>query len=363
MQAGIKKMTLAIAALVVLALAVVAGVVFWTLMNRPLYQPGMVRSGENLAAPLAPPPQGQDANRWDVEPGIALHHFSVGAGDNVLVVHGGPGKPTIEPWPGLATLADKHRFIYYDQRGCGRSTRPIDKFDASNFVANVKTLDRALGLGAQIADIERIRRLLGNDKLVLIGHSFGGFLAALYAAEFPQHVKALILVAPADVLVMPQQGRGFFGEVEDRVPPSMKAEYTNFLKRYLDYGSIFSKSEAELVALNGEFDRYYLAATQGQGVAMPGARDPQSSGGWMVHAMYLSMGRRHDYRDALKSIVAPVLVIHGAKDLQPESASRGYVDVIAGAKLTVLPNAWHFPFVDQATAFADAIGSFLGGLR
>jgi pimeloyl-ACP methyl ester carboxylesterase len=79
--------------------------------------------------------------------------------------------------------------------------------------------------------------------------------------------------------------------------------------------------------------------------------------------MYLSMGRRHDYRAALKRINAPVLVIHGANDLQPEQASRTYVDAIAGAKLAVLPNAGHFSFADQAQAFSAVVGEFLGEAR
>jgi proline iminopeptidase len=357
------KKTLTIALLAVLGLSVGAGAVFWYLMNKPLYEPGMVRAGTNLCAPLNPPPQGSDPNYWNVEQDIRLYHFSAGAGANVLIVHGGPGKPTPEPWVGLGTLADRYRFVYYDQRGCGRSSRPIDKFTSTNYWDNIKALDRRLGIGAQLADIERIRAILGGGKLIIIGHSFGGFLASLYAAEFPQHVKALILVAPADVLVMPQAGNGFFGEVEKRLPQPMKAEYADFLKRYLDYGSIFSKSEADLVALNAEFDRYYLAAAKAQGVAMPGGQDAKSGGGWMVHALYFSMGRRHDYRAALKSITVPVLVIHGANDLQPEQASRMYVDAIPSAKLSVLPNAGHFPFADQAQAFSALVGQFLGEIR
>jgi proline iminopeptidase len=94
--------------------------------------------------------------------------------------------------------------------------------------------------------IGRIRRILGTDKLVLAGHSFGGLLAALYAAEFPQHVKALILVAPADLLVMPQAGGGLFGDIERRLPPAMKAGYADFMKRYFDFGGVFAKSDADL---------------------------------------------------------------------------------------------------------------------
>lgn len=359
-----KLLTIAAASVVVLSAAAGA---FWYWMGLPLYTPGMVSAGTDLRAPLVPAPQSPEASPWIVEPDIRLHHFAAGSGENVLVVHGGPGKPTAAPWPGLNPLTGTYRFVYYDQRGSGRSTRPIDAFDGANVYAHMKRLDRTLGIGAQLADIERIRVILGGRKLVLIGHSFGGFLASLYAAEFPQHVKALVLVAPADVLVMPQKGKGFFAEIAERLPPSMRGEYADFLKRYLDYGSIFTKREAEVVALNSEFDRYYAAAARAQGAAVPGAgdasADASSAGGWMVHAMYISMGRRHDYRGALKRIAAPVIVIHGSRDLQPEQASRAYVDAIPGAKLALLPGAGHFPFLDQPDAFGSVVGAFLAAPR
>jgi len=357
----VKKM-LTIAAAIALVVSVAAGAI-WYWMSMPLYKPGMVSAGTNLSAPLAPPPQGNDSSHWLVEKDVRLHHFAVGAGEDVLIVHGGPGKPITDPWPGLNALTDRYRFHYYDQRGCGRSTRPIDRFGASNYYDNMKVLDRTLGIGAQLADIERIRTILGGGKLLLIGHSFGGFLASLYAAEFPQHVRALVLVAPADVLVLPQEGAGFFTEVGNRLPQPMKGEYGNFLKRYLDYGSIFDRSEVELATLNAEFDRYYATAAGAQGVAVPSTRDASSGGGWMVYGTYFSMGRRHDYRSALKGIDAPVVVIHGASDLQPEQASRAYVDAIPRARLAVVPNAGHFPFLDQPEAFSAAVGRFLDELR
>jgi len=128
---------------------------------------------------------------------IELAHFAVGEGRNVLIIHGGPGRPFRQPISGLESLTGEFQFHYYDQRGCGKSTRPIDRFELANMYENMMELDRTLGLGTQIADIERIRQILGDDKLILIGYSWGGFLASLYAAEFPEHVEALILVAPA----------------------------------------------------------------------------------------------------------------------------------------------------------------------
>ena len=295
--------------LVLLAVVAVVGVFFWYMMQQPLYKPGMVREGKNLRASLTPPEQPDDENFWQVENDIQLYHFSAGEGRNVLIIHGGPGYPYTELWAGLEPLTDDYEFHYYDQRGCGQSTRPIDTFTSSNYYQNVKTLDQTLGLGAQIADIERIRQILGEEKLILIGHSWGGFLASLYAAEFPDHVEAMILVAPADVLMMSQeQGGGLFEEVKKRLPESKQAEFDAFLERYLDYKNIFTKSEADLVALNQEFGEYYTAV-----VDMPALTQTQGeAGGWMVHAMYFSMGLQHDYREAMKNVTAPVLVIHGA---------------------------------------------------
>jgi proline iminopeptidase len=314
----------------------------------------MVRAETNLRAPLSPPAQHVDSQWWSVEPDVQLAQFATGQGRNVLVVHGGPGLPFARPIAGLAPLASSFRFHYYDQRGSGLSSRPIDTFTAGNYYENLTLLDRTLGLGAQVADIERIRRILGDEQLLILGHSWGGFLAALYAAEFPSRVAALVLVAPADVLVFPPTDGGLFEIVRQRLPIDLRAEYDAYLKDYLDYGNIFRRSEAELVALNERFGDYYAAAAR---LTLPEHRPP---GGWMVHAMYLSMGRRHDYRGALQRVQAPVLVLHGTDDLQPESASRRFAASFPNARIQTINRAAHFPFEDQPALFAAAVQEFLG---
>ena len=353
-----KKIVL-IGILTAVALAAIAGGLWWYFMGKPLYEPGMVRAGSNLRAPLAPPEQAGDTRMWTVEPDIQLRHFSEGKGKNVLVIHGGPGAPYLRPWAGLASLTGNYQFHYYDQRGCGGSTRPIDTFASSNYYENMMTLDKTLGLGAQLADIERIRRILGEEKLVLVGHSFGGFLAALYAAEFPEHVEALILVAPADLLVMPQPDGGLFEAVRKRLPEDMQADYAAYLKDYLDFQGLFSRSEAELVSVNQGFGQYYGVAMGSSG-SIP---EQGQAGGWMVPALYMSMGTRHDYRAALKQVSAPVLVIHGADDLQPEAASRAYAQAFPNAIVHVIPNATHFPFEEQPGEFAAVVSQFLSEVK
>ena len=326
-------------------------------MEQPLYKPGDVRAGRNLRGSLQPPAQPGDSGIWQVEPDVRLRWFARGEGKNVLFVHGGPGFPVREPYAGLEALGGRFRIHYYDQRGCGGSSRPIQRFESRNFGANLTQLDQALGIGAQLADIERIRRILGDGRLILIGHSYGGFLAALYAAEFPERVRAMVLIAPANLLVMPSPAGGLFDEVRRRLPAQRQAAYDAWLKRYLDFSGVFSKSESELAAEHLEFAAFYRDAG-GVPPSLAAARS-EDAGGWMVRAQYFSMGRRHDYRPAMAGVRAPVLVIHGDRDFQPEAASREYVTALPNATLKVIPGAGHFPQQETPDRFAGVVMEFL----
>lgn len=348
--------------LLVLGVVAIIWVYLYSISLKPLYEPGNVRDGKDLSAPLQPPQQSNDPAFWTVEPNVKLHYFSDGQGTPVLVLHGGPGYPFAQPISALKPLSGQYRFYYYDQRGSGQSTRPADRFTSSDYYQDLQAVNKSLGVGAQIADIERIRRILGQDQLILVGHSFGGFLASMYAAEFPEHVKALILVDPADILVMPQPDGGIFNQVNALLPEDQKKAYLAYMSTYLDFGGIFTKSEKDLVALNNQFASYYNQAAIAKGYNVPAISETLSTGGWMVQGVYLSMGQRHDYRPALKNVTAPVLVIHGEKDIQPVQASQDYASLISHAQFILIRNAGHFPFADQPDQFSKAVGDFLNSL-
>jgi proline iminopeptidase len=301
-----------------------------------------------------------EANYFKVAEDITLHHFRAGEGKPVLVIHGGPGFPPTKPWEGLESLTGDYQFIYYHQRGCGHSTRPIDTFPTQNFMKNAAILDNILGLPAQLADIERIRRILGHEKLNLIGHSYGGFLATLYAVEFPEYVEKMVLIAPAGVLKMPvEEGEGF-DKIKDYMSPEQKAAFDDFLSRYFDYGKIFTKSERDLRILNSEYIQHFGAAMEARGLELPDAakQDLDLSGGWMVHALYLSLGMKYDLREELKNISVPVFVLHGEMDMMPVKASQEYAQLLPDGTIRTIPKATHFPFTETPDEFARLVRSF-----
>jgi hypothetical protein len=61
-------------------------------------------------------------------------------------------------------------------------------------------------------------------------------------------------------LVLSGEKDGFFDEIRRRLPEDQQAEYDRFLKDYLDFGSIFAKSEEELAGMNRQIGKYFLVA-------------------------------------------------------------------------------------------------------
>jgi pimeloyl-ACP methyl ester carboxylesterase len=125
-----------------------------------------------------------------MEPGIELCHFEEGSETSLLIVHGGLGFPPEKPWQDGNLLARHYRTIYYPQRVCGNSSRPISSFSTPTMYSNMKLLNEPLGLPVQITNIERIRQIIDQQKLIFVRHSFGAMLVALYVAEYSEHMRA-----------------------------------------------------------------------------------------------------------------------------------------------------------------------------
>ena len=358
------------AAALVLVIAL-AGFGLWWVMQQPMYQPGAL-ARMHVADPVGVSVESGGAagetdgarlevsfGQWEVEPGVELAYFSVGEGADVLVVHGGPGMPQTASAPAFDVLGDAYRFHYYAQRGTGESFRPAFDFSGSQW-ESIQALEGALGIAQQLADIERIRQLLGGEQLLLVGHSYGSLLAALYAAEMPRRVRALVLIAPANLVVFPSPRGGLFDNLRDRLPAAEQPAYDAWVEEYFDLGGIFAKTEAELAAQDAELFRFFAA-----GVGNPPAAvspPPHLLGAWHARAQYFSMGFRHDYSVALEAITAPTLVVHGGDDLQSIEVANDYAGWIPDSRVVTIQGAGHFPHYTHGEALSPMVRAFLDGL-
>jgi len=103
-----------------------------------------------------------------------------GKGTPLVLINGGPGGThhCFHPW--FSAAKGFARVIYYDQRGCGLSDYNPGKDRYS--------VDQA------VSDLEALRAALGINKWVVLGYSYGGFLAQLYALKHPDRLSGLVLL-------------------------------------------------------------------------------------------------------------------------------------------------------------------------
>jgi proline iminopeptidase len=126
-----------------------------------------------------------DHGRLDVGDGNLVYWEACGnpAGKPALVLHGGPGSGCTPGWRRYFD-PDVYKVILFDQRGCGRSTP--DAGDPSVDLS-VNTTHHLLD------DMELQRRLLGIERWLVFGGSWGSTLGLAYAEKHPEHVSEVVL--------------------------------------------------------------------------------------------------------------------------------------------------------------------------
>ena len=109
----------------------------------------------------------------------------------ILYLHGGPSSPDSTVTYSFADrLADRYTFVCWDQRGCGRTYfRNLSK-DPENATA---TFEQALADVDALVDY--LRERFGQDKVIIMGHSYGTILGSCYVQAHPEKVSAYIAVA------------------------------------------------------------------------------------------------------------------------------------------------------------------------
>jgi len=112
--------------------------------------------------------------------GAELYVEEEGSGLPLIVINGGPGGTHHYFHPWFSRARDYARVIYYDQRGTG-----LSDFEPG---------EEGYSVEQAVADLEAIRIALDVDKWVLVGYSYGGFLAQYYTTTHPENVAGLVLV-------------------------------------------------------------------------------------------------------------------------------------------------------------------------
>lgn len=271
--------------------------------------------------------------------GVKIFIKEIGEGEPVIVLHGGPGLYHDYFLPHMKKLAKSRKLIFFDQRGNGGSPLPLN--------AETYTLKNLIN------DIEGIRKYFKLEKVNLLGHSFGGFLAMHYAVKYPERMKSLVLMnsAPAssELMMKAMINKQTRYTKEDTAVLGELMSSGEFLEGNPDVvGKFFSIAEKYSVS-----DPKFLKAV----FAVP-LTEKTAKNLLMINQLSRQIFASYDIFDLLPRIECPTLIIHGLEDFIPMESSKRLQLGIKGSELIILKNCAHYPFIEVPDEFFPLLEEF-----
>jgi proline iminopeptidase len=266
--------------------------------------------------------------------GVQIFERRIGSGQPSVILHGGPGAHHDYLLPAFDALAHTRQLIYYDQRGGGRS--PVSR-------------DTPVGWREQVADLEALRSQWGLERLTLVGYSWGGLLALLYATEFPARVSSLALVSPAPAWL------GAREEFERRFQERNLAPELQKQRAMLRESGLRERDPDQYAQRMFELSvaAYFFDASRARELT------PFRVTGRTQQEVWSSLGD-YDLRPRLPGVEVTALVLQGEDDPIPLSASRSLAELL-GAPFHALPRCGHVPYIEAFDEFRRLLNGFLPG--
>jgi len=244
-----------------------------------------------------------------------LAYYELGQGPAVVIVHGVGGHK--EDWRGVAeALAKTHHVLAIDMLGFGGSSKTGDD----------------LSMPVQAAAILALLDAHKIQKASLVGNSVGGWVTATFAATHPDRVEKLVLIDAAGFKAM------FEGAPPVNFDPGSVAEMDTLIR------FVINSKVAETPGLADKAFAGYVSSGEKAIAATWGK------------SLFISPR----LEDVFPKITAPTLVLWGADDkLFPSVLAGVFAGQIKGSTSRLIPDAGHFPQIDNPQATTEAIIGFL----
>ena len=250
--------------------------------------------------------------------GQKIHYVEAGSGPTVILLHGLGGSSQV--WQlNIPALAEKFHVIAPDQIGFGKSDKPLVNYRIRTYVDF----------------LDQFCKQLNIQRASLVGNSMGGWIAAHFAATFPDRVEKLVLVDAGGYAPPKDFDTRVFYDLNPTTREGMKV-----LVARVFYNKLFQTEAAIDQAIAAR-----LAAGDG----------------FTIKSITESIIRGEDYLDsAVKTIKRPTLLVWGREDgLIPLSDAERFKKDIAGSRLVVIDQCAHMPHVEKAGEFNSITLKFL----
>ena len=262
----------------------------------------------------------------------------------VIALHGGPaaGETYMRPYAGLAT---DRQVVTYDQSGCGNSARPEN--------LSLYTTER------YVAELEALRAHLAFEKVVLLGHSWGGMLAPAYVAAYPERVAGLVLAGAAvkwaDFQVAADR---WLAELHPGARATIeRAERTGALDDP-EYGRLIQAYYARHLCRLDPYPDWFVKA--GEAIARnPVYAHLNGPTEFQLTGTLASL----DNSAALKGVRVPTLITCGEFDEAPPWVAEGIRKLVRRSRVHVYPGLSHMTHIEDPAREIGVTAAFLNAAR
>jgi len=270
-----------------------------------------------------------------------LYLYEIGAGEPVVVVHGGFGAEHSYLLDAIKGLENCYRFILYDQRGSLRSPCKPE------FISIEK----------HVQDLESLRRELKLEKMTLLAHSAGTLLVMFYLQKYPQRVQNIVFLGP----VVPKAGK-YLDRSEVAVIKDSQAAFEKFVERP-EAKAEYKKEGIDQPNKNAKQLTHLFKISFAAGNIYHVERWAQMKGGkvfWSQEAAQAtskSLPSDYDFTPTLKQHPYPITIIAGDHDVA-DFGNRLWKKVVAGInnmELMIIENAGHNSWIDEPDIFNKAL--------
>ncbi|MBF9223897.1 proline iminopeptidase-family hydrolase [Hymenobacter ruricola] len=263
----------------------------------------------------------------------------------VLLLNGGPGA-THEYFECFENFLPQEgiEFIYYDQLGCGNSDNPRD--------TAIWSLPR------YVEEVEQVRQALHltKDNFYLLGHSWGGILAAEYAFKYQQNLKGLIISNM--MMSCPAYGKYAADVLAKQMKPAVLAEI-----RQIEAKKDFSNPRY-MALLEPNFYAAHLCRI------VPNPEPVTRAMGKMNQSLYVTMQGPSEFGISgklahwdrvadLPRLAVPVLAIGGQHDTMDPEHMRMVAQKVKNGNALICPQGSHMSMYDDQQTYFTGLVKFL----
>lgn len=286
----------------------------------------------------------------------------------LLYLHGGPGASCLDFEGQARALSKKMKVVLFDQLGVLRSEAIAE--------------NESYGMEYQIEMVEELRKFLGIEKWSILGHSYGGMLAVLYAHTCPHSIQKIILECPS--LWFEDSARSTAEYLSDHIH-SLNDPRAMELCEKIKTANYQDKADAvwDLSTLLGYVTdmqlRFYLHSISLEEYEKSMDTSDITDDMWAKGERHLTklletppaaeeaLPKRvmmtDNFLPMIPKISAPMLLLNGKYDPACTKNQIEYImDHAQNVTRAVFENSGHFPRIEEAEKYTDTVLRFLGKL-